>query len=114
METALVKGLGPSLGKSRFDNGVNGKGRSTGSEKKKAADRATLMRQQDAVAAAQAKVSHFEAMLARNSSNAQLAAQVVATLGEARKELDAARAEQARMGRAISGNEAQKKFWGKF
>ena len=111
VETALVRGLQPAQGKSKFDGG---RGQSAGNEKRKADNRMALMEQQDIVAAAQAKVTHFEAMLARNRANTQLASQVAATLQQAQKDLEAAKSEQTRMGRAISGNEAQKKFWGKF
>ena len=66
------------------------------------------------MAACQAKVNHFGAMLERNKGNVQLAKQIKGSLDLARDQLASAQGEQARMGRSVSGTEAQGKFWGKF
>jgi hypothetical protein len=106
VEGALLKGIQPSNGRFALHSKTQ--------PVAKKDDRQALLRQQDKVAACQAQVSHFGAMMERNKGNVQLEKQIKASLDLARERLQAAKTEQARMGRAVSGREAQGTFWGKF
>ena len=80
----------------------------------KVENRSSLMEHEEIIGQKQAKVQHFEDMLRRNQGNQSLRGQIEETLRHAISDLEASKAEHAKIQRSIKVKESSTKFWGKF